>query len=369
MTQDAAGFSQTDIDFMNQALRLGAFGTGLTAPNPAVGCVLVSAAGEIVGTGWTQKSGRPHAEAVALAEAGERARGATAYVTLEPCAHHGKTAPCADALIEAGIARLVYAMADPDPRTAGQGAQKCAAAGINVQAGLLAEQAARAHLGFVTRLTQARPMVTLKLAVSKNGFMRTPQGQSPWITGALARNYGHLLRAQHDVILTGSGTVRADDPSLDCRLPGMTSASPQIAIMSRDGKLTEACKLAQKAQTAPVLLYCENGEAAPKAFLQLAFQHLTPHAVLHHLASRGYTRVLLESGPRLAAGFLADNMVDAIALFAAPHDVDIEGESDISAMGLADMAGFTRSEVRMLGDDQFSLWHSHKQAAETSARA
>ncbi|NCF78318.1 MAG: bifunctional diaminohydroxyphosphoribosylaminopyrimidine deaminase/5-amino-6-(5-phosphoribosylamino)uracil reductase RibD [Alphaproteobacteria bacterium] len=321
---------KTDEDYMRQALALGRFGLGNTAPNPAVGCVLVKDA-RIIGGGFTQKSGRPHAEAMALDEAGKDAQGATAYVTLEPCAHTGQTPPCAASLKEAGVARVVYAIDDPDPRVNGGGATMLRDAGIEVERGLLASEARRDQLGFLLSKTDSRPMVTLKLAVSANGFIRTPEGKAPWITGALARNMGHLLRARHDAIMTGSGTVKADDPSLDCRLPGLADASPVPVVMT-NGDLPTNRKLAQR----------EN----------LIVTHAAPRDVLTNLAARGITRVLLESGPTLAAAFLADDVVDEIALFTAPHEVAMTGESDISQMQLG-LARFSKTHAAMLGPDSY----------------
>lgn len=322
----------TDKDYMQQALRLGRFGLGMTAPNPAVGCVLVNAA-RVVGTGYTQKGGRPHAEAVALAEAGDAAKGATAYVTLEPCAHIGETPSCAQSLIDAGIAKVFYALGDPDPRVNGGGAAMLEAAGIEVEQGLCADEAHRDQLGFLLKLVKNRPMVTLKLATSANGFMRTPDGESPWITGGQARLMGHRLRATHDAIITGSGTLLTDDPSLDCRLPGLEAASPVPVVMRRSGALPEGCKLAARNH--------------------LIVSDLPPRDLLADLATRGMTRVLLECGPTLAAAFLAADLVDELAHFAAPHEVAMSGESDISVMGL-DFTGFDVVGSFTAGEDRYT---------------
>lgn len=305
---------RTDTDYMQQALRLGRYGLGATAPNPAVGCVLVCPTGQMVGAGFTQKGGRPHAEAMALAAAGDAAKGAIAYVTLEPCAHVGQTPACAQSLIDAGIAKLHYAIADPDPRVNGGGAALLRAAGIEVAQGLCAEEAKGDQLGFLLKIMKNRPMVTLKLATSANGFMRTPAGESQWITGPQARLMGHRLRATHDAIITGSGTLIEDDPSLDCRLPGLEDASPVPVVMRRSGGLPANCKLAARDD--------------------VIVSDADPATVLADLASRGMTRVLLECGPRLAAAFLAADLVDALAHFAAPHELAMAGESDISIMGL-----------------------------------
>ena len=207
--------SETSRDwrYMAAALTLAERGLGNVWPNPAVGCVIVKG-GRVVGRGWTQPGGRPHAESEALRRAGAAAKGATAYVTLEPCAHHGKTPPCAEALIEAGISRLVAAMADPDSRVSGRGFESLKAAGIDVSIGLGGEQAARLNGGFRSRIESGRPLVTLKLATSLDSRIATQSGESQWITGTASRARGHLLRAQHDAILVGSGTALADDPSL-----------------------------------------------------------------------------------------------------------------------------------------------------------
>lgn len=325
----------TDTHYMQQALRLGRYGLGRTAPNPAVGCVIVNN-DQVVGTGYTQPGGRPHAEAIALAVAGEQAKGASAYVSLEPCAHEGQTPPCAQSLINAGVARVIYALDDPDPRVNGGGAAMLRAADVTVEKGLCAEAARRDQLGFLLKTVKQRPMVTLKLAVSANGFMRTPQGESPWITGPLARDKGHMMRAQHDAIITGSGTLQSDDPSLNCRLPGLADASPVPVVMRRSGALPKTCKLAKRDNVIVT-------DAAPTDVLA---------DLARSVNGRDMTRVLLECGPTLAAAFLADDLVDAVSLFSAPHNVDMEGESDISRMGL-DLSGFMQIEKQRLGVDTY----------------
>ena len=350
---------EKDRHFMEQALRLAVRGHGATEANPAVGCVIVSAEGTVVGTGWTQCGGRPHAETEALKEAGSAAQGGTAYVTLEPCAHTGKTAPCADALVAAGLKSVFFALRDPDPRVAGRGGEILRAAGIRVHEGLLQDKAHQINAGFLSRVSGGRPHVTLKLAVSKNGFMRPPEGEPPWITGALSRNIGHMLRATHDAIVTGRGTLKTDDPGLDCRLPGLADRSPLPVVMSRSGYLPSTSKLAQRATTQPVLLACEQpGDAQHHAEL-CRFDDLQPHKFLENLAARGLNRVLLECGPQLAAAFVAARCVDDIALFEAPHEVAMTGESDISHMGLQSEAlarDFDCVERKVFDPDRFSLW-------------
>ena len=325
---------QSDEHFMRQAVRHARFGLGNTAPNPSVGCVLVKNR-QVIATGLTQRGGRPHAEAMALAEAGDAASGATAYVTLEPCAHKGKTPPCAQALIDAGVARVVYAIDDPDPRVDGRGAELLRVAGIKVESGILADEARQDQIGFLLSKTDKRPMATLKLAVSANGFMRTPPGEDKWITGPLSRQMGHKLRAQHDAIITGSGTLREDDPSLDCRLPGLDDASPVPVVMGKSD-IPAQSKLAQRVKKQTLVHYKSE----------------TPHAALQDLAARGMTRVLLECGPTLAAAFLQDDLVDELAMFTAPHEVAMVGESDISLMQL-DLTRFRQTGEATLEGDSY----------------
>jgi diaminohydroxyphosphoribosylaminopyrimidine deaminase / 5-amino-6-(5-phosphoribosylamino)uracil reductase len=232
-----------DVEHMAAALSLAARNLGQVWPNPAVGCVVVDAAGRVVGRGFTQPGGRPHAETEALAMAGERARGGTAFVTLEPCAHHGKTPPCAEALIAAGIARCIAAIEDPDPRVSGRGLAMLRQAGIAVETGPLADQARTLNAGFLTRVTAGRPFVALKLATSLDGCIATRAGESRWITGEAARAFGHRLRATHDAIAVGSGTVLADDPELTCRLAGLEHRSPVRLVFDRRGRVPARAKV------------------------------------------------------------------------------------------------------------------------------
>src|SRR5438876_2801019 len=221
-----------DLQAMRAALGLACRGLGRVWPNPAVGCVIAKE-GRVVGRGWTQPGGRPHAETEALARAGTAANGATAYVTLEPCCHWGRTPPCADALIAAGLSRVVVALEDPDPRVVGGGLARLRAAGIAVETGLGAADAAEINAGFLQRLRLGRPLVTLKLATSLDGRIATTSGESRWITGPAARERAHLLRATHDAILVGTDTVIADNPELTCRLPGLDAHSPVRVVIDR----------------------------------------------------------------------------------------------------------------------------------------
>ena len=344
--------------FMQQAIALGRRGLGRTAPNPAVGCVIVAGDDSVLATGWTQDGGRPHAETHALAQlkvtSKDALKNARAYVTLEPCAHHGQTGPCAEALIKAGIGRVFVGNSDPDSRVAGKGIALLRDAGVEVQTDVCAIQAADLHQGFFNTIEHQRPMVTLKLATSADGFMRTPEGQSPWITGSLARQYGHLLRAQHDAILTGAGTLHNDNPSLDCRLPGMAARSPLPVVMSHRTQLPVDCKLAARAEAA--LFYTDAGNASLDGFEVVAVETLTPEAVLRDLAARGITRVLLECGPVLAKSFLDAGLVDTVAHFKAPHKLALAAENDMSSMGLDLASGFERQVSLRLGVDGFESW-------------
>ncbi|PIE08922.1 MAG: riboflavin biosynthesis protein RibD, partial [Rhodobacterales bacterium] len=293
---------------MRLALSLGRRGMGACWPNPAVGCVLVQpdgAGGRIIGRGWTQPGGRPHGEVMALAQAGD-ARGATAYVTLEPCAHHGQTPPCAQALIEAGVARVVVALTDPDPRVNGGGIAMLRAAGIEVVSDVLRDEAARDHAGFVSRITRGRPIVTLKLANSFDGRIATATGESQWITGPEARRYVHALRARHDAVMVGGGTARADDPSLTVRGLGVTR-QPVRVVLSRTLDLPLDSQLARTAREVPVwlchgagadraLISAWQGLGAETVAVGVARGQLDPRAVLEALAARGLTRVFCEGG-------------------------------------------------------------------------
>ena len=284
-----------------RAVRLGERALGATAENPPVGCVIANGA-HVLGVGWTQTGGRPHAETVALAMAGAAARGATAYVTLEPCAHHGRTGPCAEALIEAGIARVVIAAVDPDPRVNGCGMAMLEQAGVEV--GLGAGAAADALNGFLIRTTSNRPQVLLKLAISADGMMASAPGQRTAITGLQAQARVHLMRAQTDAILIGHRTLISDDPALTCRLPGLEYRSPLRFVAIREGTIPARARI----QPAEILSTGDGLEAA-----------------LASLAQRGINRVLLEGGAVLASAFLEAGLVDEVTLIRAPHDLGAEG--------------------------------------------
>jgi diaminohydroxyphosphoribosylaminopyrimidine deaminase/5-amino-6-(5-phosphoribosylamino)uracil reductase len=341
-----------DQRFMELALALGRRGQGRTWPNPAVGAVVVRDS-VIVGRGWTQPGGRPHAEPVALARAGEAARGATIYVTLEPCSHIGKSPPCADALIAAGIARVVSAIEDPNPEVAGQGHQRLRAAGITVDIGLGAAEAARDHAGHFRRVRDKRPHVILKLAVSSDDKIAA-QGHMPVaISGEGARERMHLLRAQSDAILIGIGTVLADDPLLTCRLPGMAARSPVRVVLDRSLRLPGTSRLVHSARETPLWVMTSNLAEAPAAVklgaagaqvLRVAdavkpTPGLDLSAVLRALAEKGITRLLVEGGSRVASSFVSAGLVDEVWLLRGGDPIGADGVAALDALPLSVLTG------------------------------
>lgn len=315
---------------MEQAVALGQAVRGTTAPNPNVGCLIVKN-GEIVGRGATAPGGRPHAEALALGEAGARTRGATLYVTLEPCAHRSERGPtCADAIAEAGIVRVVAAMADPDPRTDGQGFSRLEAAGVKVDVGVGLDAARESLGGYLARHKLGRPLVTLKLALSIDGQAALASGESQWITGEEARAHGHRLRAASDMILVGRGTYEADRPQLNVRLPGEAPADRRRILLT-------------------------SGEAPP------GWERLSSPPDIHRLA--GVNDLLVEGGPRTAAAFIAADLVDRIFVYRAPVLIGrgLGGIGDIGAKRLADVHGrWRRGAGAMLGSDRLEVYHRER---------
>ncbi|WOI35080.1 bifunctional diaminohydroxyphosphoribosylaminopyrimidine deaminase/5-amino-6-(5-phosphoribosylamino)uracil reductase RibD [Tritonibacter scottomollicae] len=360
--------STRDHRFMGLALSLGRRGQGRTWPNPAVGCVIVKD-GRVVGRGWTQPGGRPHAEAMALAQAGEGARGATAYVSLEPCSHHGKTPPCAQALIDAGIARVVAAIEDSDPRVSGQGFEMLRAAGVTVTSGIRADEAGFDHEGFFLKTEQGRPFVTLKLASSFDGRIATGSGQSQWITGPEARRVVHAMRARHDAVMVGAGTARADDPSLTVRDLGIDD-QPARVVVSRHLDLPLMSKLARSAREVPLYLCHGTGadverlrawEGLGATLLSCSAlgTQIDPHDLLQQLGSAGLTRVFCEGGSALAATLLAHDLVDELVGFTAGLSIGAEGLPSIGALGigrLAEAPRFELVETRPIGADILHRW-------------
>jgi diaminohydroxyphosphoribosylaminopyrimidine deaminase/5-amino-6-(5-phosphoribosylamino)uracil reductase len=348
-----------DQRFMQLALALGRRGQGRTWPNPAVGAVVVKD-GVIVGRGWTQPGGRPHAEPVALAQAGEAARGATLYVTLEPCSHVGKSPPCADAIIAAGIARVVSAIEDPNPEVAGQGHARLRAAGISVDIGLGAQEATHDHAGHFRRIRDRRPHVVLKLAVSADDKIGAAGRKPVAVTGEAVRARVHLLRAQCDAVLVGIGTVRADDPVLTCRLPGMEARSPVRVVLDRALRISGTSRLVHSARVTPLWVMTSNLSEAPAAMklgaagaqvLRVATTSSPPPGldlmgVLHALAEKGITRLLVEGGARVAASFVAAGLVDEVWLLRGPDTIGAEGVAALDALPLFAITGSPAFKVR-----------------------
>ncbi|MEO5373275.1 MAG: bifunctional diaminohydroxyphosphoribosylaminopyrimidine deaminase/5-amino-6-(5-phosphoribosylamino)uracil reductase RibD [Alphaproteobacteria bacterium] len=348
---------------MAAALALAGRGLGRVWPNPAVGCVLVDD-GRVVGRGWTQPGGRPHAETEALARAGDLARGATAYVSLEPCSHHGRTPPCADALVAAGVARVVMAVEDPDPRVSGRGAARLREAGIAVTTGVRENEARALNAGFFLRVTAGRPLVTLKLASTLDGRIAMASGESRWITGDSARAHAHRLRAEHDAVMVGIGTALADDPDLTCRLPGLSGHSPVRAVVDSRFRLPPSSRLVATAHQVPTwIIGCVDSpvDLGPSILGVPADAdgHVDLRAALAALGGRGITRVLVEGGGHLAAALLRQGLVDRLVWFHAPRVIGGEGIPAVAAMGLdrlADSPMFTRTATVELGDDLMELY-------------
>ena len=347
-----------DQRFMQLALTLGRRGQGRTWPNPAVGAVVVKD-GVIVGRGWTQPGGRPHAEPEALARAGDAARGATLYVTLEPCSHVGKSPPCADAIIAAGIARVVSAIEDPNPEVAGQGHARLRAAGIVVDIGSGALEAARDHAGHFRRIRDKRPHVILKLAVSSDDKIGASGRKPVAISGEAARARVHLLRAQCDAVLVGIGTVRADDPLLTCRLPGMEARSPVRVVLDRSLRIPGASRLVHSARETPLWVMTSSLSEAPAAMklgaagaqvIRVATTATPPGldllAVLHALAEKGITRLLVEGGARVASSFVAAGLVDEVWLLRGPDAIGAEGVAALEALPLSAITQSSAFRVR-----------------------
>ncbi len=346
---------------MALALNLARRGLGRVWPNPAVGCVIVKD-GNIVGRGWTQDGGRPHAETEALRRAGTSARGATAYVTLEPCAHHGKTPPCAEALIAAGVSRVVSALEDPDPRVAGKGHAMLRAANITVDVGSRASEARAVNAGFLSRITKERPTVALKLATTLDGKIALPDGTSRWITGERARAHVHLLRAQFDAVMIGAGTAVADDPELTSRLQGMNAGRIVRIVVDTNARLSPTSKLATTAHKHPVWMLTAPNTKAPASLAGKAVEILPVpaaengidlSAALKILAQRGLTRIFVEGGATLAASLVKADLVDNLLWYRAPAIMG-EGISALGSLSLGELASlprFRREETIRLGED------------------
>jgi diaminohydroxyphosphoribosylaminopyrimidine deaminase/5-amino-6-(5-phosphoribosylamino)uracil reductase len=353
--------SDDDRRWMAYAVRLGHRALGTTAENPPVGCVIVKD-GRVLGVGWTEAGGRPHAETQALAMAGEEARGATAYVTLEPCAHHGRTPPCADALVRAGITRVVTALEDPDPRVNGGGHANLRNAGIEVVTGIGADEARQDLLGFLTRTVKHRPYVILKLAVSADERIAAAPGQRTAITGEEVKRRVHLLRAQCDGVMIGLSTALIDDPELTCRLPGLEHRSPVRIVADSRLSIPPHLKLVRTAGEVPLWLLSTRKDRpgidvtvidclpTPQGWVDFA------HA-FGQLADRGLNRLLVEGGSFVAANLLDNGLVDEIQLFRAPKTLGPQGTDAIAGSSLGEaLRPFRPVSEEKLGDDHLTVY-------------
>jgi diaminohydroxyphosphoribosylaminopyrimidine deaminase/5-amino-6-(5-phosphoribosylamino)uracil reductase len=360
-------FSPLDARLMAKAIRLAAKGQFTTSPNPNVGCVLADAHGHIVGQGWHQRAGRAHAEVHALAQAGGKARGATAYVTLEPCSHTGRTAPCADALIQAGVSKVIAAMVDPNPLVAGMGLAKLAAAGIEVAHGLMAPQAANLNRGFIKRMLTGMPWVTVKLASSLDGKTALANGQSQWITAKPARQDVQRHRAKSCAILSGSGTVLADDPSLNVRYQetGLSDAilaqqdlrQPLRVILDGRNQLHSRLRLF----TLPgdiLIVNSRPNEQLPEGVLQWQAPYhnnqLDLSQVFTHLGSLQLNHIWVEAGGKLAGALLQNRLIDELILYQAPKLLGNKGQDMFAIDELSSMQqayNLDWQDIRQLGGD------------------
>jgi diaminohydroxyphosphoribosylaminopyrimidine deaminase / 5-amino-6-(5-phosphoribosylamino)uracil reductase len=372
-------FTAIDCRYMQLAVQFARRGLGSTAPNPSVGAIIVcSDTGALVAMGRTQPGGRPHAETEAIRMAGPRARGATMYVTLEPCSHHGKTGPCAQAIINAGLKRVVVANTDPDQRVSGRGLAILRAAGIDVLAGVLDAEARWLHAGHLLRVTEGRPFVQLKLAVSADGLIAPGVAGKPvWVTGEPARARGHLLRARTDAILIGRGTEAADDPSLTCRLPGMEHRSPQRVVLDTRLSISPQSQLIRTARSPRTIVLFDpdmvagdlEARAQPLkeagAWLidvrSIGGGWLDVPAVVRGLARLGITRLLVEGGPTVARSFLEQNLVDEVIVFQGSGVLGAAGLKPLRDRGIEvfdDAIHWTRTDERRLGEDRMIVFRS-----------
>jgi diaminohydroxyphosphoribosylaminopyrimidine deaminase/5-amino-6-(5-phosphoribosylamino)uracil reductase len=369
---------------MRAALVLARRGLGTTWPNPSVGCVIVHD-GRVVGRGTTAPGGRPHAEPIAVNMAGDQAKGATAYVTLEPCCHWGRSPPCTDALIAAGISRVVVAATDPDPRVNGQGLMQLRDAGIEVETGLLEAEALETLIGFNHRIRLGRPMVTLKLASTLDGRIATHGGESQWITGTPARRLAHAMRGRHDAVMVGVGTVLADNPDLTCRIPGfrppVSNPTPNVRVIADSHLRTPlTSRLLASAGEIPTWFLLREGSnlARESAFAGIGAKLIKVPgssagvdlaAAMTALGAAGLTRVLVEGGGQLAAALLRDDLVDRIAWFHAPSVMGGDGWPAVQAFGVArldQMPRFTRDSETIVGDDMLSEYTRQRSCSPAS---
>jgi diaminohydroxyphosphoribosylaminopyrimidine deaminase/5-amino-6-(5-phosphoribosylamino)uracil reductase len=339
-----------DRRFMMLALHVARRILGQTAPNPAVGAIIADeASGEVIARGWTQISGRPHAEAHALSVAGEAARGKTMYVTLEPCSYHGRTyprvgkkLPCAEAILAAGMRRVVVATEDPNPEIAGRGVEVLRSAGIKVDIGVCGEEARWVAGGHILRMTKGRPFVQLKVAVSGDGLIAPGEGAPVWVTGPDVRAYAHLLRAHADAVMVGRKTVEDDDPELTCRLPGLANRSPRRVVLDSAFRTPTTSKMFQTAHRVPIIIFGAAGNAPPaypagvetRVVSAGADGRLDPEAVLRSLAADGVTRVLVEGGPTIAGAILAADLADEVVIGRGTEPLGAAGRKPFGDAGL-----------------------------------
>ncbi|MCK4939650.1 MAG: bifunctional diaminohydroxyphosphoribosylaminopyrimidine deaminase/5-amino-6-(5-phosphoribosylamino)uracil reductase RibD [Rhodospirillaceae bacterium] len=365
---------EQDRRFMRGAIALARRGLGNVWPNPAVGCVIVND-GRVVGRGWTQPGGRPHAETEAIKRAGAATQGATAYVTLEPCAHSGKTPPCADALVNAGIKRVVIATTDPDPRTAGRGVQKLMDAGIDVSQGVIEADAKYLNAGFFNLINKQKPIFSLKIAASKDGYIASGPGIETNITGAVARNRGHMLRAAHDMVLFGIGTLLADDPEYTCRLPGMENQTPVRTLLDSKLQIPLDARILKTLDKGELWIFCgRDPDVVKKSALEdmgvkvIAADKVDDDArpelgwLVEYIGKKGITRVLVEAGARLNAAFIKAGLIERIHWFEAPIEL---GAGSLGAFGNGGQLkepstdkifGFQMVDKRSLGGDTYMVY-------------
>jgi diaminohydroxyphosphoribosylaminopyrimidine deaminase/5-amino-6-(5-phosphoribosylamino)uracil reductase len=360
--------AEMDRRLMELALRMAHRMLGRTAPNPAVGAIIADeTTGEIITRGWTQQGGRPHAEAHALDLAGARARGLTMYVSLEPCSHHGRTPPCANAIVAAGMRRVVCAIEDPNPEIAGRGLAVLRDAGVVVDLGLCAEEARWMAAGHILRMTRDRPFVQLKIAVSADGLIAPGDGAPRWVTGPEARQFAHILRARADAILVGRKTVADDNPELTCRLPGLEDRSPRRIILDAKFRTSPAAKMLQTAERVPVTIFGDTTSTPPPYPKGVEVRRmptggadgrLSLSVALESLAAEGVTRVLVEGGPTIAGAFLAADLVDEVVIGHGTETLGSKGRMPVGDHGLEfleDSSRWQTVDERMIGADRLSV--------------
>jgi len=359
-----------DSRYMGLAIELSRRGVGATGQNPPVGCVIIKDK-IIVGRGFTAIGGRPHAETIALAQAGIEAQGATAYVTLEPCCHHGKTGPCSEALINAGVSRVVCAVLDPDDRVSGQGVAQLRSHDIEVETGICSAAATQVLAGYLSRKMSGKPTVLLKLAVSKDEKLATNDPDNRWITGTMARNRGHLMRAQSDAIVVGIGTVLEDDPDLTCRLKGLEHLSPLRVIVDTNLKTPVDCRMVESAQQVPLMIACAQNveiEHSMKLFekgVEIVPCHTRAGRIdlsdlLARLADHGINRVMFEGGAGIAEALIEDNLIDELAIFKAPRNIGKKGTpafTGTSVHKITKRLSLRKKCKLKVGCDDLSLYH------------